>query len=240
MTGDERAALVAALPNTRSDTREALARGATLRVVGPGDFIAHQGEVEPISLVIHGHIAIRRQIFDGREVVLRIARPGELAALQGLASRPVSADAVAISEGRIAGWQGSAIRALMLEDAALGLDLMAHVLRTLETIAERADGLLYQNAVGRVARALRSYQDLVFDAGVLNLSHLPSLVGTSREMTTRVLRLLEADGIVARHGRDQLRLLDPVRLEALATAERTADSNGVPAEQVPRRRRPTV
>jgi CRP-like cAMP-binding protein len=48
-------------------------------------------------------------------------------------------------------------------------------------------------------------------------AYLPALVGTSREMTGRVLRQLESDGIVRRVGRDRLRLLDADRL-ALAAA----------------------
>jgi CRP/FNR family transcriptional regulator len=239
VTEDEVSALATAFPQARPETREALARVANVRALVAGDFIAYQGEVESLALVIRGHIAVRRQIIDGREVILRIARPGELAVLQALVSRPVSADAVAISDGRIAGWQGSIVRALVLEDAAFGLDLMGHVLHTFEAVAERADGLLYQGAVGRVARALRSYQDLVFDDGVLTLSQLPSLVGTSREMTSRVLRQLRADGVVARHGRDRLRLLDPARLQVLASSDRTTHPSRRSMEQVPRRRRAT-
>ena len=39
-------------------------------------------------------------------------------------------------------------------------------------------------------------------------AHLPALVGTSREMTGRVLRRLESEGIIERIGRDRLRVLD--------------------------------
>jgi hypothetical protein len=39
-------------------------------------------------------------------------------------------------------------------------------------------------------------------------------VGTSREMTGRVIRQLEREGTIARVGRTGLRLLDPQRLDA--------------------------
>ena len=58
-------------------------------------------------------------------------------------------------------------------------------------------------------------RDLFFaDPPVLSRSHLPALVGTSREMTGRVLRQLEREGMVARVGRNGLRLLRPDRLDA--------------------------
>ena len=43
---------------------------------------------------------------------------------------------------------------------------------------------------------------------------LPELVATSREMTGRVVRDLEREGVIARVGRRGLRLLNPVALEA--------------------------
>ena len=49
---------------------------------------------------------------------------------------------------------------------------------------------------------------------MLTRSHLPGLVGTSREMTARVLRQLEREGTVERYGRTGLRLLRPDRLDA--------------------------
>jgi CRP-like cAMP-binding protein len=49
---------------------------------------------------------------------------------------------------------------------------------------------------------------------LLSRAHLPSLVGTSREMTGRVLRELEREGTVARVGRTGLRLLRPDLLDA--------------------------
>ena len=51
---------------------------------------------------------------------------------------------------------------------------------------------------------------------MLTRTQLPIMVGTSREMTGRVLRILESQGLVARVGRSRLRLLDPVGLARAA------------------------
>jgi CRP-like cAMP-binding protein len=64
---------------------------------------------------------------------------------------------------------------------------------------------------------LAEHEELFFgDPPVLSRVHLPGLVGTSREMTGRVVRQLEREGIVARAGKRGLRLVSPARLrEAL-------------------------
>jgi CRP-like cAMP-binding protein len=66
---------------------------------------------------------------------------------------------------------------------------------------------------------LAEYADLFFsEAPVLPRTLLPGLVGTSREMTGRVLRSLEAEGVLARVGRRGLRLLAPAALGDAAAA----------------------
>jgi CRP-like cAMP-binding protein len=81
-------------------------------------------------------------------------------------------------------------------------------------LTEKLDGFLHQDSRRRVVGVLLRHRDLFFgDPPVLSRAHLPGLVGTSREMTGRVLRQLEREGTVARVGRTGLRLLDPARLE---------------------------
>jgi CRP-like cAMP-binding protein len=77
-------------------------------------------------------------------------------------------------------------------------------------VSYRLDRFIHQEARGRVLRVLAEHEDLFFgDPPVLSRSHLPSLVGTSREMTGRVLRGLEHDGVLVRVGKRGLRLLAP-------------------------------
>jgi CRP-like cAMP-binding protein len=108
-------------------------------------------------------------------------------------------------------------------DAGFALDLLGHVLLFVEELVERMDGLLYQNAQRRVARVLDQHAEIVFgEQAVVTRSYLPAVVGTSREMTGRVLRQLEAEGVVERIGRGRLRLLDAARLAQTAAPSRDA------------------
>jgi CRP-like cAMP-binding protein len=206
-----------AFPHSRADTRRALAGSAGVRRLGPGEMIIRQGDASAIAPVLEGHIAVRRTTMDGRQFMVRLVTPGRLSPVLPLAARPASADAVALTPSVAAVWRSEDFRALLMADPGLAIDTLDDVLGSLEEVMGRLDGLLYQNALRRVARVLFVHADLFFaDPPVLTRAHLPTLVGTSREMTGRVLRVLESRRVVARTGRDRLRLLDPSGLAAVA------------------------
>jgi CRP-like cAMP-binding protein len=218
-----------AFPHSRADTRRALAMSAAIRILAPAQIIIRQGDPSFLALVLAGHVAVRRTTLDGRQFMVRIVTRGRLSPVLPLAARPASADAVALTAGSAAMWRGEQIRSLAAVDPGFAVDVLDDVLDSLDEVMVRLDSLLYQDARRRVARVLHNHADLFFaEPPVLTRTHLPSLVGTSREMTGRVLRLLESHGLVARVGRDRLRLLDPEGLAAVAesTVDRPLASRG--------------
>jgi CRP-like cAMP-binding protein len=205
-----------AFPHSRADTRRALAVAGGVHRFDAGDAILRQGDESSVALILAGHVAIRRTTVDGRQFMVRIVTRGRLSPILPLARRPASADAVALTPSVAAVWRGEQVRSLATTDPGLAVDILDDVLDSLEEVMGRLDSLLYQDALRRVARVLDRHADLFFaDPPVLSRAQLPVLVGTSREMTGRVLRVLESRGIVARVGRERLCLLDPA---ALATA----------------------
>lgn len=206
-----------AFPHGRAETRRSLATAATVRTFGAGHTIARQGDESLLALVLDGYIAVRRTTVDGRQLMVRIVTRGNLASIFPLAGRPAAGDSIALTPGVAAVWRGDDVRSLATADPGLAVDLLDQVLVSFEDVVTRLDGLLYQDALRRVARVLHFKGDLFFaESPVLKRTHLPTLVGTSREMTGRVLRILESRGLVARVDRDRLRLLDPAGLGTLA------------------------
>jgi CRP-like cAMP-binding protein len=203
---------------SRPETRQLLVGLAEIRSFEAGQTVVPQGDETLTGLVLEGHVAYRRTTFDGREVIPRIVSTGGLAALLPMASRPSAAEMLALTPCRVALWSGRDLQAVATGDAGLAIDLLEHVLLTFEAVVGGLDGLLHQDAAGRVARVLQQHSAMFFgEPGVLTRAHLPALVGTSREMTGRVLRRLETDGVVAREGRTRLRLLDAGRLAETAS-----------------------
>lgn len=206
-----------AFPRCRQGTVGALEALADVRTFDAGDTLVAQGDEGRTVLVLDGHVAFRRTTIDGREVMPRVVSSGQLAALMPIALRPAVVEVVAVSPCRVALVPGSGLWALAEADNGFALDLLEHVLFTFEGIVERLDGLMYQAATRRVARVLEQHASILFgEAAVLTRAYLPALVGTTPEMTRRVLRILETDGIVARIGGDRLDLLDPARLSEAA------------------------
>jgi CRP-like cAMP-binding protein len=199
----------ATFPNASCETLDVLVHLSETRSCRAGDVINHQGEVPSLVAVVEGYLALRRTTVDGRQMVIAIVTRAELSGLLSLVSRPATVDLVALRPSIALLWPGHDVRALALRDPGLARDAMDHAIEWVASLSERVDGLLHQAARRRVTRVLAAYRDLFFgEPAVLSRSNLPALVGTSREMTGRVLRQLEADGILIRTGRDSLRLLD--------------------------------
>jgi CRP-like cAMP-binding protein len=128
-----------------------------------------------------------------------------------------SVEIVALTDCVVAQWHGSEIRELVKTDVAGGLAAIDSMARSLHVLVESIEGFLHQDARRRVLRILARHRALFFDdPPVLTRAHLSGLVGTTQEMTRRVLRQLEREGTIAREGRSGLRLLRPERLDVPA------------------------
>jgi CRP/FNR family transcriptional regulator, cyclic AMP receptor protein len=211
------ALLAHSLPGCRPETIVTLVETARLRSVHPGDSIYQQGEPVPLTLIVRGYGAARRTTASGQEIVSGVAPAGELFGWSGLAAEPSSVQLLALTDCDVAQWPGPAIRALAAADPALAFAAIDSMATSLHATVERIEGFLRQDATRRVLRVLARHRELFFaEPPVLNRTHLPGLVGTSREMTGRVLRQLEREGTIERFGRTGLRLLRPDRLEVAA------------------------
>ena len=222
------AVIAEAFPRCALETQHTLLASADLAPMATDEIVVRQGDDTWVVLIVAGHAGLRRATADGRLSMLRIVSRGEVAGFALLGRRPMIADLVALSDGTVARWTGEHLRTLVESDPGLGLDALDLALAASDQIAERSDALVHQDAVERVARVLYRYRDLFFaEPPVLTRTHLPMLVGTSREMSGRVIRTLEARGVVARTGRQGLALLDPGALERLG--QRPLDGNGIAA-----------
>jgi CRP-like cAMP-binding protein len=202
------------LEGCRPETIDALLAGARVRTVRPGETIYEQGEPVPLTLILRGYGAARRTTSSGQEIVSGVAPAGELFGWSGIASARSSVQLVALTVCEVAQWPGSEIRALVAADPALALVAIDSMAASLHATIDSIEGFLHQDARRRVLRILARHRELFFsNPPVLSRARLPSMVGTSREMTGRVLRQLEREGTVERVGRTGLRLLRPDQLE---------------------------
>jgi CRP-like cAMP-binding protein len=168
--------------------------------------------------MVSGHSIARRTTNDGQHLISAVYPPGRLLGFSGIAPITSAAELISLTDCRVASWPGLKVRALAAADPGLGLAAVDALAASVHERMERAEWFLHQDARRRVMRILTAHRDLFFEEPeLLDRTHLPGLVGTSREMTGRVLRYLEREGTVARVGRVGLRLLRPDRLDAGST-----------------------
>ena len=209
--------LTAVLDACKAATIAALVDTARVRVVSPGGSVYAQGEPVPLTLILRGYGIAQRTTADGQQILSGVAPAGELFGYSGIAGSVSSIELLALTECEVAQWDGREVRGLVQQDSALALAAIDALAGSLHALMGQIEGFLHQDARRRVLRILSRHRALFFgDAPVLNRTHLPGLVGTTREMTGRVLRQLEEEGTLRREGRAGLRLLDPARLEAPA------------------------
>jgi len=211
--------IASAIPNARPDTHLTLAKAARVQSLAANDVIFRQGEQILLTLMLDGYASFRRTTADGRQLVLGVATRGDMFGFSSISARRAGVDLVALTDVRVAVWPGHQLQRLTSDDLGLATDAIDGMADFIVDITERLDGFIHQNSRQRVVRVLARYGDLFFgQPAVLSRSHLPGLVGTSREMTSRVVRQLEREGMVARVGRNGLQLLAPERLHQAATS----------------------
>jgi CRP-like cAMP-binding protein len=202
------------LPGCKVETIERLIQKVRVRAVRQGQQIYRQGEPVPLTIIVNGYGAARRTTVTGKELVSGVAPAGVLFGWSGLASVPSSIELVALTECEVGQWQGAEVRRLAAADPGLALAAIDSMAWSLHQTIERIEGFLHQDARLRVVRILARHRELFFsEPAILTRAHLPSLVGTTREMTGKVLRELEREGTVARFGRTGLKLLRPDQLD---------------------------
>ena len=230
-SGDQievRRLIEAALPGASRATTDYLVETAKARIAQPGEAIFRQGERIPLTLILRGHGVFRRTTIDGQLLATGVGKPGGFFGFSSITPASSPVEFVAVTECEVRLWKGTEVRRLAANDPGLALDAADRLAGFVQAMTEGIDGLLHQNARRRVIRVLLRHRDLFFgEPAVLTRAELPGLVGTSREMTGRVLRELEHEGLIARVGRRGLRLLRPDRLELDARAPaRAATTDG--------------
>jgi CRP-like cAMP-binding protein len=211
---DLREILARQLPRCRPETWATLAASARVSTIKRGDRIYALGEPVPLTMILSGYGVARRTTSTGLLLISGVAQAGAPFGWSGLASATSSIEMIAHTDCQVAQWPGLEVRPIAAGDPELALAAIDSMAASLHQTIEQIEGFLHQNARLRVLRILGRYRNLFFeDPPVLTRADLPALVGTTREMTGRVLRQLEREGTVQRFGRVGLRLLRPEQLE---------------------------
>jgi CRP-like cAMP-binding protein len=220
-------------PSATSESIRSLAETYTVRAIGPGILDDRPSTGPEILLVLDGHIAVVQRIADGREAILGVYSRGGIAGLAMIDGVQQSAVFEALDDVVLAVWSSTSVRDIAKADPGMLLDIVDLLVARVRGALFLLERQTFTTASMRLASALLRNEDLAFAPARPRFvrSQLAALAGVSREMTGRIMRRWEREGILMRVGQTGLVLVDRVRLEAEAAgAEGVAPRSGLPVE----------
>ena len=202
--------------------RELLDRHAIPRTLPPGTMVLSEGQVcVDLLLVTLGHLRVFKTSPGGREITIYRVYPGDgcvISVSSVLSGAPYPANVVTPVATQVMALPAAQMRALYEREPAVQTMVardMAGVLAEMMTLVAE---VAFRRMDARLA-ALLVRESASTPAGVITLSHeeMALHLGTAREVVSRLLENLRADGLI--HGeRRAVTVLDPSALQALAAS----------------------
>lgn len=187
---------------TRPTALDAIARTAMRRNVIRGTQVIREGEpTDFVYLVLSGNLNVMLTNADGREAILSILGPGEMFGEMGvLDDEARSATVVAVTPGTLVAITKSDFKRHLRENFDVALYVMRNLVHRLRSADRRIESLALLDVSGRVVRLLRDFGE---SAGgehpmvrKISRQEIAKMVGASREMVSRVLKDLQARGLI--------------------------------------------
>lgn len=193
--------------------RRELARICTVQSVRKRDYLFHEGEKgDSMYLLVGGNIQLHKNTEDGREVVIRVIKPGEVFAEVVLFEKdryPVSARAVVDAD--VLAFPREGIHRLLAEED-FRRDFIAMLLAKQRYLTERIQELTTTDVEHRFFTFLRSqYGEQKIIKTPLSKKDIAAAIGTTPESLSRLILRLTDDQIIDWKGKEIHILADPSR-----------------------------
>lgn len=175
-------------------------------------------------VVISGRVKIYKLSPDGKEQILHVFGPGEpFAEAAVFAGANFPANAIALETSRIFFFPRISFVALIKDNPALAMNMMAALSLRLKKFAHLIEDLSLKEVPGRLANHLlllateqNNRQEVSLD---FTKSHLASLLGTIPETLSRILTKMSKEELIVSQG-SKIIILDFEALSDLASGER--------------------
>lgn len=181
---------------------KALTRVAMLRHVPRHTVVLHAGDTtDNIYFVLSGALKVQISDDEGREVILSLLGPGELFGEMGaLDDHPRSATVLSVEPSELVVIGQVDFKRCLVENPDVALYIMRNLTRRLRLADRAIESLALLDVYGRVARLLLEAAETVDGRKVvthkLSKQDIAKMIGASREMVSRVMRDLTAQGLV--------------------------------------------
>lgn len=191
--------------------RRELAAIGVLKAVKKRDYLFHEGEAgEHMFLQVGGNIQLHKNTMDGREVVIRVIKPGDVFAEVVLFEKdcyPVSARAVTASDVLL--FPKAGIHRLLAEESFRN-DFIAMLMAKQRYLTQRIQELTTQDVEERFFRFLRNqYGEHEHIKVLLSKKDIAAAIGTTPESLSRLIQRLQEEEVILWKGKEIQILANP-------------------------------
>jgi len=200
---------------------ESISRLMVERMVEKHEIIwIEQDSAKMVYFVVSGQIKLFKMSTEGREQIVRLARPGDCFGHTGAfngGSNPESAQAMIPSA--LWGLAKNDLETLLWDHKQLALNTIRAMAIEMHHYMSLVEDLSLRRVSGRLARLLLEHSDEgVFDESlILTRGDMASMTGTVREVFGKSLKVLEENGIIESN-RHQIIIKDIDTLKMMAGA----------------------
>jgi CRP/FNR family transcriptional regulator len=192
-------------------SRSELAAVCSTRSIRKREYLFHEGEAGgSMYLLVGGNIQLHKNTEDGREVVIRVVKPGEIFAEAVLFEKeryPVSARAVTPVDVLV--FPRGEINRLLAE-AGFRNDFIAMLMAKQRYLTERIQELTTQGVEYRLFAFLRNqYGEREIIHTPLSKKDIAAAIGTTPESLSRLILRLHEEGVLDWRGREIRILSNP-------------------------------
>ncbi|MDP2135558.1 MAG: Crp/Fnr family transcriptional regulator [Sulfuritalea sp.] len=182
-----------------------LTRLAMLRKIPRHTVVLHAGDrTDNIYFVLSGALKVQVSDEEGREVILSMVGPGELFGEMGvLDDHPRSATVLTVEQSEVVVMGKADFKQCLVENPDVSLFIMRNLTKRLRLADRNIESLALLDVYGRVARLLLETAETIDGRKVvthkLSKQDIAKMIGASREMVSRVMRDLTAQGLIQEH-----------------------------------------
>ena len=179
-----------------------LAQRATLKRFPKNSVLVNEGDdTDSLYIIQSGRVKIYLSDEDGKELVLSLIGPGDyFGEIALLDESPRSASVMSLEECKIYVLNKSQFEAFLKQDTAVCLRVMRGLTRRLRELTDNMRDMALMDVYGRIVKTLTNLAEEQDGKLVITdkLTHkdLASMVGSSREMVSRIMKELSKGGYI--------------------------------------------
>ena len=198
---------------------DALEKGCSQTIFHKGELLIKEGA--PAGYIVYirdGFVKICKKGIGNKDFILNISKKGAYLNIQNLNSRDKNYlfSAFAITETKVCFIDIESFGNLLKRNGTFALEVITYIFNDEMNYFDRLLNIIQQQLPGRLANALLYFKNQVYceNPFMINLTRteLASLIGTSRESVTRLIKEFHDTGII-RADKNKITVLDEKRLE---------------------------